>query len=252
MASLFRRSVSARGRELGVKRMPALTNAKHEAVAQAFIADGERIGWRAYRAVYPKCAQHTAESAFCALMKKPDFSARVAELAEAAAGVAVMTAHEVLVELTKIARADMADFIRAFACGDPVAAVDKLTPAHTAALGEVTVEQFLNGAGDDAREVRRIKFKLLAKVPALELLGKHHKLYVERREHEWGAGLADRLEAALARVRAQEENDPYYQARATPHEASGSRRPTDRRQRSPRTWRTSSERLPAATQSRRS
>jgi phage terminase small subunit len=122
-----------------------IANAKHEAVAQAFIADRERIGWRAYRAAYPKCVQHTAESAFLALMKKPEFSARIAEL-EAAAGVAVMTAHEVLVELTKIARADMADYIRAFASGNPVEAMSKLTSAQTAALAEVTVEQFMDGA----------------------------------------------------------------------------------------------------------
>jgi hypothetical protein len=70
----------------------------------------------------------------------------VYELAEAAAQVAVMSANEVLVELTKIARANMADFIRAFfACGDPVAAVDQLRPEQTAALIEVTVEDFMDG-----------------------------------------------------------------------------------------------------------
>jgi hypothetical protein len=94
--------------------MPTLANAKHEAVAQAYIADPERIGWRAYHQIYPNAAQHTAESAFSALMKKPEFSARIAELAEAAAQGAVMAAREVLVELSRIGRANMADFVRAF------------------------------------------------------------------------------------------------------------------------------------------
>jgi hypothetical protein len=40
--------------------MPALANPKHEAVAQAFIADPERIGWRAYSQVYPKSSQRAA------------------------------------------------------------------------------------------------------------------------------------------------------------------------------------------------
>jgi hypothetical protein len=40
--------------------MTTLANAKHEVVAQAFIADPERVGWRAYRAVYPKSSHHTA------------------------------------------------------------------------------------------------------------------------------------------------------------------------------------------------
>ena len=41
-----------------------------------------------------------------------------------------------------------------FGCGDPVAAVDQLTPAQTSALAEVTVQQFsfwqfeLEGATD--------------------------------------------------------------------------------------------------------
>jgi phage terminase small subunit len=114
-------------------------------------------------------------------------SRRIAELAEAAAQSAVMAAREVLVELSKIARANMADFVRAFfSCDDPVVAVDQLTPAQTAALAEVTVEQFTDGRGERAREVRRIRFKLVSKIDALELLGKHHKLYIDRVEHEYG------------------------------------------------------------------
>jgi hypothetical protein len=135
-----------------------------------------------------------------------------------------MAAREVLVELSRIGRANMADFVRAFfGCGDPVAAVDQLTPAQTAALAEVTVEQFIDGRGEDARQVRRIRFKLVSKIGALELLGKHHKLYIDRVENEYGGvGLADRLAAALARVRGE-----------IPQEARNSR-PTDRRRRSPR------------------
>jgi hypothetical protein len=46
------------------------------------------------------------------------------------------------------------------------------TPAgcrRTAALIEVTVEDFLVGRREDAREVRRVKFKLADKIHALEL-----------------------------------------------------------------------------------
>jgi hypothetical protein len=41
-----------------------LANAKHEAVALAYIADPEKIGWRAYRSVYAKSSQHAAETQF--------------------------------------------------------------------------------------------------------------------------------------------------------------------------------------------
>jgi phage terminase small subunit len=182
--------------------MPALANAKHEAVAVAYVADPERLGWRAYRSVYPKSSKGAAESSWSALLKNPKFFARIAELAEAAAQGAVMAAREVLEELSKIGRANMADLVRAFfGCGDPAAAVDQLTPAQTAALAEVTVEEFMDGRSDEARQVRRVRFKLASKIDALELLGKHHKLYTDRVEHEYGGvGLAERLAAALARV----------------------------------------------------
>jgi hypothetical protein len=120
--------------------MPILANAKHEAVAQAYIADRERIGWRAFQSVYPQSSQRASETAWSRLLNIADFSDRVAELAEQAASGAVMTAQEVLQERSKVGRANMADFIRAFACGDPVEAVEQLTADQTVALGEVTVE----------------------------------------------------------------------------------------------------------------
>jgi hypothetical protein len=56
--------------------MPVLANGKHEAVAVTYIADPARIGWRAWKKVYPKSARHTAENCFSRLMKKDEFSAR--------------------------------------------------------------------------------------------------------------------------------------------------------------------------------
>jgi phage terminase small subunit len=219
--------------------MPILANAKHEAVAQAYIADPEKIGWRAYRKVYPGSSQHAAETCFGRLLKNVEFSARIAELAEAAAQDAVISANEVLQELTKVGRVNMLDYMRIGPQGDPVLDFSRLTRDQAAGLIEVTVEDFLDGRGENAREVRRVRFKLASKIAALELLGKHHKLYVDRQQHDWGEGIAERLAAALARVDgdrepAQEQRDPYDQTRATPHEATSSRRPTDRRRRSSR------------------
>jgi phage terminase small subunit len=188
--------------------MTILANAKHEAVALAYLSDVEKIGWRAYRKVYPKSSQHTAESAFCALMKKPEFCARVTELAKAAAQGAVMTAQEVLEELTRLARANMAEYMKVGPDGDPVLNFSELTRDQTAALIEVTVEDFMDGRGEDAREVRKVKFKLASKIGALELLGKHHKLFVERHQHDFGAGVAERLAAAIARADRRGEGEP--------------------------------------------
>jgi hypothetical protein len=114
-----------------------------------------------------------------------------------------MTAREVLVELTKIGRANMADIVRAFfGCRDAVAAVDQLRP--------------------------------------------------DRHEHGWGAGLADRLAAALARVGKADGGSAHRSGNAAftkpasavdPRSAQpSSLRPTDRRRRSPRAMRSARRR----------
>jgi hypothetical protein len=129
-----------------------------------------------------------------------DFFSRLAELQAQAAQGAVMAAQEVLEELSRLARANMVDYMRVGPGGDPVLDWSKLTRDQAAALIEVTVEDFLDGRGEDAREVRRTRFRLANTIDALHLLGKHYRLFVERHEHELGAGVAERLAAAIARV----------------------------------------------------
>jgi hypothetical protein len=133
-----------------------------------------------------------------------------------------MSAHEVLQELLRVVRADVLYYMRIGPHGDPVLDWSRLTRDQAAALVEVTVEDFLDGRGEDAREVGRVRFKLASKIDALELLGKHHKLDTDRVEHQYGgASLADRLAAALARVRGE-----------TPQEVRRSSRRTERHRRS--------------------
>src|SRR5271154_3879864 len=85
----------------GNQLMPVLFNSKHEAVAQAMLADRARVGWCAYKAVYPKSSRHAAETAFGRLLKDATFAARMDELNAAAADGAVATARQVLEVLTK-------------------------------------------------------------------------------------------------------------------------------------------------------
>src|SRR5258708_16066505 len=54
---------------------------------------------------FPGRSQRAAGTVFGALLKNVEFSARIAELAEAAAQGAVMGAREVLEELSKLGRA---------------------------------------------------------------------------------------------------------------------------------------------------
>jgi hypothetical protein len=86
--------------------MPILTNQRHEGVAQAYIADPERLGWRAYKSVYPNSSQHAAETGFSRLLlKNAEFAARVAELQQSAAAGAEITLQGLLREADGIQRA---------------------------------------------------------------------------------------------------------------------------------------------------
>lgn len=83
--------------------MPVLSNPKHEAVAQAYLSDPEKVGWRAYRAGYPNTKQRAAESAWSRLLQNVEFAGRIAEMQGEAAQGAVATQRQVLEEITKIA-----------------------------------------------------------------------------------------------------------------------------------------------------
>jgi hypothetical protein len=66
-----------------------------------------------------------------------------------------MAAREVLAELSKVARANMLDYMKVGPHGDPVLDFSGLTHGEAAALIEVH--------GQNAREVRRVRFKLASK-----------------------------------------------------------------------------------------
>jgi phage terminase small subunit len=61
--------------------------------------------------------------------------------------------------------------------------VSQLTREQTAAIQEVTVDTYVDGSGENAREVKRVKFKLADKRAALVDLGRHHRLFTDKFEH---------------------------------------------------------------------
>jgi len=99
-----------------------------------------------------------------------------------------VTSDRVVAELAKLAFANLGDFMKPGADGDPYVDFSALTRDQSAALAEVTVEDFKDGRGDSGRDVRRIKFKLADKRAALVDLGRHLGLFVERHEHSGPAG----------------------------------------------------------------
>lgn len=126
----------------------------------------------------PTRARQTAER----LLKEPDVAAAVTEAQAARSERTGITQDMVLQELAKIGFANMGNYLHATSGGDPYFDFAGLTEEQKAALVEVTVEDFVEGRGEDARNVRRVKFKLGDKRAALVDIGKHLGMFKERVE----------------------------------------------------------------------
>lgn len=115
-------------------------------------------------------------------LRKPNIASEVAKRQSKRAGKLDVTAESVVAELAKLGFCNMQDYMSSGKDGDPYLDFSALTRDQAAALSEVTVEDFKDGRGEDARDVRRVKFKLADKRAALVDLGRHLGLFKERVE----------------------------------------------------------------------
>jgi phage terminase small subunit len=107
------------------------------------------------------------------MMQDPDVRAAIAAgMAERSRRTGI-TADAVLTELAHIGFANMLDYMSLGEDGDLFVDLSALDRDKAAAIAEVTVEDFKDGRTKDARECRRVKFKLLDKRAALVDIGKH-------------------------------------------------------------------------------
>jgi phage terminase small subunit len=157
--------------------VPTLENPRHERFAQ------ERAKGATADAAYITAGFKPNRHNAARLNTNETIQARIAELLAAAGERAEITVARVLTELGKIGFSNMADYMRAGPDGDPYLDFSALTRDQAAALSEVTVEDFKDGRGEDARDVRRVKFKLADKRAALVDIGKHFGMFTERHEH---------------------------------------------------------------------
>ena len=87
--------------------MPALSNAKHEQVAQ--LAAQGISATQAYLTVYADCSEEAARRNASRLLTKADVRARVQELSNKAAERAVVTAEMILRRAWEVANSDAKD-----------------------------------------------------------------------------------------------------------------------------------------------
>lgn len=112
-------------------------------------------------------------------LKKPEIAAEISARRDELLESNQVDTANVISEISKIAFANMLDYIRVTSAGDPYIDLSQLTRAQAAAIAEVTTEDFIVGRGDDARDVRKVRIKLVSKADALEKLCKYLRLFVQ-------------------------------------------------------------------------
>jgi phage terminase small subunit len=93
-----------------------------------------------------------------------------------------ITADRVLEELAKIGFLNMQDYITVQGDGTAYIDLSTLTREQAAAIQEITVDEYTEGRGEDARDVRKVKVKLYDKKSALDSIGKHLGMFVDKHE----------------------------------------------------------------------
>lgn len=100
-----------------------------------------------------------------------------------------VTKDRIVDELAKIGFANMLDYVSIGTDGDPFVDLSDMTRDQAAAVSEITVEDFKDGRGEEARDVRKVKFKLHDKKGALMDLAKMLGHVVEKQEHSGSINL---------------------------------------------------------------
>lgn len=167
-------------------------------------------------------SEKTARQVGAENLSKPVVSAAITKAQADRSTRTEITADNVLREMAKIGFANMADYMKATPDGDPYLDFSELTRDQAAALIEVTVDDFKEGRGEDARDIRRVKFKLADKKGALVDIGKHLGMFVDKHEHSGPNGGPIQTEATSAREILASKLDGLTSAGRTPEDTGES------------------------------
>ena len=113
-----------------------------------------------------------------------------------------ITAERVLLELARIAFGSLDDFLELYPDGTAEVTFKKSGVDERAALSQIEQDVYMEGRGDFAQRVKKTKIRMHDKSRALDMLGKHLKLFGD------GEGFdpdADRMSKAVALRKALRE-----------------------------------------------
>ena len=83
-------------------------------------------------------------------------------------------------ELCLIGFSNMADFVVAYEDGPATLDFSNMSRVQAAAIQEFVVDEYMDGRGEDARPVKRTRFKLADKKGALVEIGRHLGMFPDK------------------------------------------------------------------------
>lgn len=142
-------------------------------------------------------SEKTAKEIGSENLTKPNIAKAIQEAQNKRAERTEITQDMVLQELAKIGFSNMLDYMTKTDSGDLVPDFSTLTRDQAAAISEITVETYTEGRGEDAEEVKRVKFKLGDKRAALVDMGRHLGMFKDKIEHSGKIEISDISDDAL-------------------------------------------------------
>lgn len=175
-----------------------------ELFVREYLVDLDKV--RAYRVAHPGVSDATVHSASTRYLRRPDVRKRLAVQAADLFAPLEVNAETVVQELAALGFSTMADYIRVQPDGTAVIDLAGLTERQLAAIQEVTVDEYVEGKGEGARNVKRVKLRLVDKGQNLERLGRYLKLFTDVVEHKGLEALAERIKTARTRAARQDDH----------------------------------------------
>jgi phage terminase small subunit len=159
---------------------------KQEAFAQAYIETGNAS--EAYRRAYNagKMKPATVNRKAVELLENGKITARIAELQAGHQKRHEVTVDRIVQEYAKIGFANMLDYVTVDNNGGAYVDLSKLDRDQAAAIQEITVEHLQARDAEDGSGTKipviKTKFKLADKKSALDSLGKHLGMFIDKHE----------------------------------------------------------------------
>lgn len=153
---------------------------------------------RAYMLAYPDSDYSSACASSTRLLRDDKITSRIAYLKEEQRNRLKMSADDVIMGLEMATRFDPADLLNPDGSLVPI---HNLPPEVRLCIEKVEYDEITIGEGVNRKNIgRTAKVHVISKARAYELLGRHHKLFVDKVIHEHKFSLEDILAGTTEEV----------------------------------------------------